>query len=403
MIQEFGTIICLGAGFSQLPLIQAAKHKGYSVIAIDRKPDAPGFLLADTKIIESTYDTAKVLNALHSLEKQHHFCSLVARTSGPALTTAAAIAEEFHLPGLSREIVPLATEKSKLRVFCESYGILMPKGQKVSQIKEIDPDFPMPLIVKPDLPFIGKKDVRVICNSSDLESAVQSAIQSSGNGFAEVEKYIDGIDVGCLFHANKGTFTIKAFWDELVGVGQNGNILGLGVSVPSVIAGSAVEPKIRSIVESFASFFTNINALLILALRIDLAGNIYIIELHADLGGDLIADELFPMADSSFNYFKYCINVALNEKSELMKPIFSPSAILYKNDCLKKKASVNKFIVLKHNSLGSLHEIILDRYDDKCFFDENILNHLTFYKFYQQSKRLEELLSYEHHHLHNTN
>ncbi|GAI54291.1 unnamed protein product, partial [marine sediment metagenome] len=114
MTQEFETIICLGAGISQLPLIQAARHRGYSVIAIDRDPDAPGFSLADTKIMESTYNTAKVLNALHSLEKRHYFSGLVARTSGPALKTAAAIAEEFHLPGLSREIVPLATEKSKL-------------------------------------------------------------------------------------------------------------------------------------------------------------------------------------------------------------------------------------------------------------------------------------------------
>jgi hypothetical protein len=386
VIQEFETIICLAAGVSQLPLIKAAKKAGYLVIAIDRNPEAPGFSLADKRIIESTYDTERVLNALHSLAKHHHFCGLVARTSGPALNTAAAIADEFHLHGLSREIVPLATEKSKLRKFCESHGILMPKGQKIPQLKDLDPDFLMPLIVKPDLPLIGKKDVRVVWKSSDLESAVQAAIRSSGNGFAEVEEYIDGTDVGCLFHANKGRGTVKAFWDELVGVRYSGEILGIGVSVPSVIAGSAVETKIISLVKSFASFFTNINALLILALRIDLAGNIYIIELHADLGGDLIAEELLPLADPSFNYFEYCINVALNENSKIMEPMFTPSAILYKNNCLKKKASVNKFIVLKHNSLGSLHEIILDHYDDKCFFDENVLNQLNFYKLFAVKK-----------------
>lgn len=380
MIQEFKTIICLGAGISQLPLIQAAKHRGCNVVAIDRDSKAPGFSLADKRIIESTYDVERVLNSLHSLDKRHHFCGLVARTSGPALKTAAAIAEEFNLPGLSREIVPLATEKSKLREFCESHGILMPKGQKISQLKELDPNFPMPLIVKPDLPLIGKKNVRVVWKSSDLESAVQSAIQSSGNGFAEVEEYIDGFDVGCLFHANKGAFTIKAFWDELVGVRQNGNILGLGVSVPSVIAGSSVEPKIRFIVESFASFFTNINALLILALRIDLEGNVYVIELHADLGGDLIAEELLPLADSSFNYFEYCISVALNDGSKSMEPMFSPSAILYTSDCLKGKASFDKFIALKHNGLGLLHQTIIEHYDAKRFYKETVSSHLEFYK-----------------------
>jgi len=201
------SIICLAAGVSQLPLIKVAKEAGYKVIAIDRNPEAPGFSVADEKIIESTYDTENVLNALHSIEKEHHFCGLVARTSGPALNTAAAIAEEFHLSGLSKEIVPLTTEKSKLREFCESHGILMPKGQKISQLKELDPNFPMPLIVKPDLPLIGKKDVRVVWNFSDLESAVRSAIQSSGNGFAEVEEYIDGVDVSVLFYQRQSAKT----------------------------------------------------------------------------------------------------------------------------------------------------------------------------------------------------
>ncbi|MBW1613123.1 MAG: hypothetical protein JRJ57_03940 [Deltaproteobacteria bacterium] len=374
------SIICLGAGVSQLPLIQAAKRRGYNVIAIDRNPKAPGFLLADIKIVESTYDTAKVLNALHSFEKRHHFIGLVARASGPALKTAAAIAEEFHLPGLSREIVPLATEKSRLREFCKSHGILMPKGQKISQIEELDPNFPMPLIVKPDLPLIGKKDVRVVWELSDLELAVKSAIQSSGNDFAEVEEYIDGVDVGCLFHANKGKCTVKTFWDELVGVRQNGNILGLGVSVPSVIVDSAVEPKIRSIAKSLASFFTSINALLILALRIDLEGNIYIIELHADLGGDLIAEELFPLANSSFDYFEYCISVALNDDSKSMEPMFSPSAILYISDCFKEKVSFDKVIALKHNGLGLLHQTIIEYYDAKRFYKETVSSHLKFYK-----------------------
>jgi hypothetical protein len=373
------SIICLAAGGSQLPLIQAAKRRGYSVIAIDRDPDAPGFSLTDFKIIESTYDTEKVLDALRAIEKQHHFCGLVARTSGPALNTAAAIAEEFHLAGLSREIVPLATEKSKLREFCEKHAILMPKGQKISQLKELDQNFPMPLIVKPDLPLIGKKDVRVIRKSSDLKCALKAAVKSSSNSFAEVEEYIDGVDVACLFHANKGAFTLKAFWDELVGVRQNGHILGLGVSVPSVIVDCGVGPKIGSIVESFAPLFKNINALLILALRIDLEGNVYIIELHADLGGDFIAEELMPLADSSFNYFDYCMSIVLNERSKVNEPIFIPSAILYNNDCLKKKAAVGKLITMNHNSLESLHEIILDHYDKEHFFGKNILNHLNFF------------------------
>ncbi len=367
MIQKNDPIICLGAGISQLPLIQAVKHRGYSVVAIDRDSDAPGFSLADTKIIESTYDMEIVLDALHVLEKRHHFCGLVARTSGPALKTAAAIAEEFHLPGLNREIVPLATEKSKLREFCESHDILMPKGQKISQLKELDSNFPLPLILKPDLPLIGKKDIRVVWKSSDLESAVQAAIQSSGNGFAEVEEYIDGFDVACLFHIDKRNASIVCFWDELVGFKKNGEIFAMGVSAPSVVIRSQTEKKIRAIIESFALQLADINHLLILSFRVDMSGNPYIIELHADLGGDLIAEELLPMSDSSFNYFKYCINIATNSIHELAIPNLHPFAILFESEFLKENTINKHFIALSGEDLKDLHGKIFDSFDKKLF------------------------------------
>jgi len=322
-------LICLGAGVSQLPLIQAAKRRGYSVIAIDRDPDAPGFSLSDIKIIESTYDAENVLNALHSIEKQHHFCGLVARTSGPALKTAAAIAEEFHLPGLSREIVPLATEKSKLREFCEVHGILMPKGKKVPHLKDLDPDFPMPLIVKPDLPLIGKKDVRVVWKSADLNMAVESAIQSSGNGFAEVEEYIEGIDVSILFLLKHGMVKIVNYWDELIGLTADNHIKAIGVSVPSVIEGGDVSGRLKKVTELLAQSFRKTNALIILSFRVDFSGNPYLIEMHGDLGGDLIADVLFPAAFPDFNFFDMALDVATGNNILNINSQMIPTCLIY--------------------------------------------------------------------------
>lgn len=312
-----------------MPLIFAAKQAGYNVIAIDRNSEAPGFLLADTKIIESTYDTRDVLNALHALEKQHHFCGLVARTSGPALKTAAAISEEFHLPGLSSDIIPLATEKSKLREFCKSHGILMPKGQKISQLKDLNPHFSMPFIIKPDLPLVGKKDVKVVWKSSDLESAIQSAIQSSGNGFAELEEYIVGIDVSALFLLKCGNIEILNYWDELIGITYDNSIEGIGVNVPSVVEESVVVPRVERTIKTFSKHFGNVNALVILSFRVDFSGNPYLIELHGDLGGDLIADVLLPAALPSFNFFDMALKVAVGDDMLKTSSEMIPTCLLY--------------------------------------------------------------------------
>ena len=323
------TIICLAGGASQLPLIKVAKEAGYAVIVVDRNPDAPGFALADEKVIESTYATAEVLSALHTLEKRYQYCGLVARTSGPALKTAAAISEEFRLPGLSSDIIPLATEKSKLREFCEEHGILMPRGQKVTQVKDIAPTLSPPLIVKPDLPLIGKKNIRVVWETKYLVAALNSAVQSSGNGSAEVEEYIEGIDVSILFLLKYGQVKIIKYWDELNGITTTDHIKAIGVSVPSVIECHDVTDKLKSVAELFGQEFAQINTLIILSFRVDFSGNPYLIEMHGDLGGDLIADILLPAANPEFNYFDIVLDVSLDNELHKIYSYVKPTCMIY--------------------------------------------------------------------------
>jgi len=44
------SIIILGAGIMQIPVIKTAKQMGLNVIAVDKNPDAPGFKYADVKL-----------------------------------------------------------------------------------------------------------------------------------------------------------------------------------------------------------------------------------------------------------------------------------------------------------------------------------------------------------------
>ncbi len=327
-----------------MPLIQTAKEAGYMVIVIDRDPAAPGFLLSDCKIIQSTYNTVGVVDALHVLEKKCQFCGLLARASGPALNTAAAIAEEFNLPGLSTEIVPLSTEKSKLRDFCKSHGILMPKGQKVAHSKDLTPHFKLPLIVKPDLPLMGKKDVRVIWRTEDLNLAIVSAVKSSGNDFAEVEEYVDGIDVSSLIMFKHGRVQIISYWDELIGLTDNNNIKGIGVSIPSVIESSGMSKKLKDSAEIIGHYFKSINTLIILSFRVDFSGQPYLIEMHGDLGGDLIADILLPLAYPGFNFFDMALGVSINHAIDGLKIKAKPTCMIYNvnqyNDSLIQDAVI---------------------------------------------------------------
>ena len=329
-------LVCIAAGDSQIPLIKAAKEMGCKIIAIDRNPEAPGFSYVDERMIISTYETQRVLEKLSPLHDKYRLVGVVSRASGLALHTAAAIAETFHLPGLSRQIVPLAVQKSELREFCETNAFNMAKGQKLKLIEEIDLTLNIPLIIKPDIPIVGKENVRIIWKYSDLRPALKSACQTSANGFAEVEEFIDGFDIACLFLLKDGKMEMISCVDELVGIKKDGQIIGLGASAPSVISGTDVEKRVKVIISQFASHFINVNALLLICFRIDMSGIPYIIELHADLGGDVFADIMSAKVTTNFDYFGLAVKVATNQEIEVNNLELKPTCLLSDADNYEK-------------------------------------------------------------------
>ena len=93
-------IISIGAGLGQLPLIQAAHELGFEVIAVDRKPAAECLPFVSESIINSTYDADGVLAGLENISKQFDIKGVLARTSGPAILTAARVAKYLNVPGV---------------------------------------------------------------------------------------------------------------------------------------------------------------------------------------------------------------------------------------------------------------------------------------------------------------
>lgn len=378
-------IICLGAGKAQMPIIETAKKLNYFIIGIDQNRESIGFKIVNKKVIISTYDSKAVVAELIKLKDKYNYnyIGVIARTSGPALYTAAEISETFGLSGLTAEVVTLATEKSTLRNFCRQNNLPAPKGIKVELNNFIKTDCNLPVIVKPDLPIIGKKAVKLITDSDKLGQAVQFASEASYNGMVEIEEFIEGFDIGCLFRINKNTSSIIAYWDEMVGIKKNWEIIGCGVSVPSVIKGTTIENKVKIIVEKFTkSLSSKIEAILILAFRIDLNGDPNIIELHADLGGDLIADDLFPASDPSYNYFESCISIATNSSNDLSVPSFQPTALLYDDIFKNKIPSLRTVNIIKSGSLLRLHSKIdreFENYDGN-FYAKPLHSKLTYQK-----------------------
>lgn len=324
-------VISVGAGHSQLPLILEAKNKGLFVLAIDRDSNAAGSQVVDFFIVCSTHDALGVLQHLKQNCNTLEVVGVLARTTAPeALRTGAVIAKYFGLPPLTERMLQIATEKSKLREFCVQQDLPVPVGKVYEPGQEIIlPKFNLPVIVKPDITKIGKAHINLCTKEEDFEKRLKQAVSVSANQKVEVEEYLSGIDVSCLCYVNEGVAQDIAWWDELVGIAIDGAIVGLGVSVPSVIEGTSILIKAKGLITKLMSTFKEIRALLIFSLRISSDGDISIIEIHADLGGDLIADVLLPASNEAFNFFNLAVEVATGGAGQQSKINFAPVMMCY--------------------------------------------------------------------------
>ncbi len=324
------TLICLGAGLSQVPVLAAAKKLGRSVVAVDRNPQAPGFAYADASIHQSTHDTPAVLTALWHLRERFHYSGILARTTAPeALNTAVAIAREFALPGLTADLVKIATEKATLREFCHRHDLPAPWGTRVNGCLDNREVPGLPVIVKPDSTRVGKANIRLCRDMYDLPRLVAEAQAVSNNQQVEVAAYLEGFDATCLCWAHLGQARIITWWDELVVIDQDDRVLGLGVSVPSVVTGTKAQRDAERLMERLVPLFPGVDALLLISCRFTWDGMPYLIEVHADLGGDAIAEVLWPAAQLQGDFFEMAIQIAEGSLTQPATPAWQPTALFY--------------------------------------------------------------------------
>lgn len=117
-------MMILGAGELQIPAIRKAKELGYQIILVDYNENAPGFALADVKLVVSTLDQEQVLKEARRLKPD----VVITSTSDGPVRTAAYVNEKLgKRPDLSYENALCATIKSKMRDRLKECGVPIPK------------------------------------------------------------------------------------------------------------------------------------------------------------------------------------------------------------------------------------------------------------------------------------
>lgn len=181
------TILIIGAGKAQVPLIEAAKKENYHTVVCDYNLDAPGVPLVDEYYKVSTRDRDGLLD----IAKKKCIDGIVAN-SDYAMCDTAFISEQLGLVGNTEESIAILSSKSKFRKLQKQAGLFTPRFVVAeSTDQQVENHLSFPIIVKPD-ENSGSRSIAVIedMEDCDLRNSLKEAIRISRNGKAIIEEYV---------------------------------------------------------------------------------------------------------------------------------------------------------------------------------------------------------------------
>ncbi|TYO74479.1 ATP-grasp domain-containing protein [Rossellomorea marisflavi] len=329
----------LGAGILQLPALLKAKDMGLNTIAIDINPEAPGFDIADQRILLSTTDVENVLMMANKVKPD----AVITLASDMPIRTVAAIGEKLGLRTISCDTAIVCTDKGKMREKLREFNIPIPEFYVISDLEElieVSKKFEDNFIVKP-ADNSGSRGIFLVEDTKNLSNAFVHAKCHSRSGEVIVEEFMRGPEVSVESLTIDGETTIIAITDKLTS--GSPHFIEMGHTIPSRVPFN-IQSQIKELTKS-AITALGINTGPSHTEIIITSQGPKIVEIGARLGGDNITTHLVPLA-TGVNMVEYTISLALSKEVKLPEFDQKAAAIRYiesKNGILKSVKSLKDF------------------------------------------------------------
>ncbi len=336
------TIMVIGGGLLQVPVIQTAQKMGLQVIVTDYNPNALGMKYADIPIVMSTRD---IEGSVRVAKKQNEITPIsgVLTVGTDASATVAAVANALNLPGIKFEDAIAATNKIKMRTRFFEYGVPSPHFFPVwslSDAKKACKVLGFPVVIKPS-DNMGARGVVRIENKNQIADAFAFAKSASPSGELIIEEFMEGPELSIDAVVYNGEVTFTGIADRIIEYPPH--FVETGHTMPSQLP-KEIQDSACSVMKAG-----------IKALGIHLGcakGDIKITkegpkigELAARLSGGFMSAYTYPLS-TGVNLMRAAIEIALGQEPGNLEPLYNrvsiERAIITKPGIVKKICGVEE-------------------------------------------------------------
>lgn len=299
----------IGASYLQLPLIQKAKKLGYITHVFAWKINDVGERAADYFYPISIVEKECILKKCREIG----ICGICSIASDLAVITVNYVAEELGLNGNSLETTDVSTNKYLMRQIFKKNGDPSPKSMKVDLNTDLDKiNIIYPVIVKPT-DRSGSRGIFKVEDSRDLADSVKKSVESSFEKKALIEEFAEGNEYSVEYISYHGEHHFLALTKKIT------------TGAPNFIEKAHIEPadvdsvilnRVKQTIEHALDSLGIKNSASHSEIKIDIDGNIKIIEIGGRMGGDCIGSDLVWYS-TGIDYVKAVIQVACGKKPDL--------------------------------------------------------------------------------------
>jgi biotin carboxylase len=244
------TILILGAGRHQAPLIQLAETAGYATVIADNHPNSPGRAFCSFPSFVSATD----LEGCRNLATQHRVSAILTTGTDQPVRVMATLSHELGLPCyISPEGALLATNKLAQRQAMLKAGVPQPRYIEVSDSFQEARDWNhFPCVVKP-CDSQGQRGVKRVDSSANLIATMQASARLGASGRVILEEFIEGPEVTASVWMDQGAIRFIAISDRVTY-----SLHSLGVCFQHIfpsLAASPWESEIHEMAKRIATTF----------------------------------------------------------------------------------------------------------------------------------------------------
>ena len=282
------SIICVGAGSSQLSLIRAIKKVDYKCVAFDCNPNAPGKSEADFFFCCSTHDYLQAIKKIAKTGIKPK--AVMVKAAGYPVMTAAHIARAFNLDFLKPDIAEKLIWKNNLVEFSVSNNLKVAPSLTDFTVEDVRPDF-FPAVLRPNKDIRGRSTCYLVRNETELKNRLNG--NTNVDDFT-LSQFIEGVDITLITVFNQDLNEMRGVWlRELNQFQGDGAIRFDGFKIINVVPDFIID-QATAIVDTIIQQAGATRGCFSFAFRAAKDGALYLIEVHPDLGGEFIMDKLIP-------------------------------------------------------------------------------------------------------------